>query len=134
MYKKNIKIDFFDCDPGGIIFYANAFKIAHRCYEEFLASLDLERDYFADEEHLLPIVHSESDYYKPIKSHDEITVELIVSKIGDSSFELTYMFKDKSGDEKVKVKTVHVAVSRKDFSKTGLPEDLRSKLNRHLNR
>jgi acyl-CoA thioester hydrolase/1,4-dihydroxy-2-naphthoyl-CoA hydrolase len=132
MFSSNQKIFFYDADPAGIIFYANLFKIAHAAYEEFMGHLKLDRNYFFDKDFVLPIVHTEGDFLKPIKVGDELKVEIWVSQIKKSSFELNYKFSQMNNHVAAKVKTVHVCVSKITFVKTEVPFDLKSKLRQHL--
>lgn len=131
MFNTECKVNFFDADPAGIIFYASLFKFSHAAYEELLKSLKTERDYFFDSELVLPIVHAEADYLKPIKAGDILNVNVHVSRLLKSSFELTYTFELPDRSIAAKAKTVHVAVSKNSFTKAYLPEDLYSGLSKH---
>lgn len=131
MYKTVCKVNFFDADPAGIIFYANLFRFSHAAYEDFLKSLKTERDYFFDKELVLPIVHAEADYIKPIKAGDILNITVYVSRLLKSSFELSYVFELPDGSIAARAKTVHVAVSKDSFTKALLPEDLYSGLVKH---
>lgn len=130
MKKYKDKINFYDCDPAGILFFANIYKIAHKAYESFLLDISPERDFFSDGNILLPIIHSEADYIKPLTPGNKIEIEVSVSILRQSSFELTYnvLLDD---DLCAKVKTVHVAVDKKSFSKTNLPGNLKDSLFAH---
>lgn len=132
MFNSFTKVYFFDADPAGIIFYASIFKFAHAAYEDFMRSLKLSRDFFFDEEVVLPIVHAEADYLKPLKVGDELKIDVWVSRLMKSSFELSYKFHDALLDTAATTKTVHVCVSKKDFKKTELPKELYLKLSEHL--
>lgn len=132
MFNSFTKVYFYDADPAGIIFYASIFKYAHTAYEDFMRSLKLSRDFFFDEEVVLPIVHAEADYLKPLKVGDELKIDVWVSRLMKSSFELSYKFHDTLLDTAATTKTVHVCVSKKDFKKTELPKELFVKLLEHL--
>jgi len=125
------RINFFDCDPAGILFYANIYKKAHEAYEKFLESLDLEIDFFDNDKFVLPIIHSEAEYKNVLKAGDEITVEVKVTSLRDSSFELTYFFLDENKNVKTVVKTVHVTVDKENFKKVLLDTELKTKLALH---
>lgn len=132
MFKQKIKVNFYDTDPGGIIFYANIFRYIHTAYEEFLSSLNTDINFFNDEIYILPITHTEADYLNPIKLHELLIVEVAVSDLRKSSFELSYNLSGNDEKIKVKAKTVHVCVNKKTFSKTDLPEELNSGLRKNL--
>ena len=120
MFTTKYKIAFCETDPGGILFFAEFFKIAHVAYERFFESLNLEKNYFLDDEYILPIVHSNADYLSPVKFGDELVCEVKVGKIGTTSFELVYLLmnKDKTA---AKILTKHVAVKKKGFEKAEIP-------------
>ena len=123
MFGTKVKIKFHDCDPAGIMFYANIYKLAHDLYQELLAEVP-GRDFFNDDLIALPIVKSSAEYFYPMKSGDEYSAELMVSQLRDNSFELTFLFYDNHRKVHAEVKTVHVAVDKNDFLKTALPFEL----------
>ena len=127
MFTTNYKIAFCETDPGGILFFAEFFKIAHISYERFFEHLDLDRNYFLDDKYILPIVHSSADYVSPVKFGDELKCEVKVGKIGTTSFELAYKLKNKN-IVSAKVLTKHVVVLKDNFEKSPIPEILRLRL------
>lgn len=131
MFSANIKVYFYDADPAGIIFYASIFKYVHAAYEDFMRSLHTERNFFFDQEYVLPIFHAEADYVKPIRVGDELRIDVSVSALKNSSFEINYRFY-KNDEFTALAKTVHVCVFKESFKKIELPKDLYSKLKTHL--
>lgn len=125
MFRTEVKINFFDCDPAGIMFFGNIFKVAHSAYEELLQKENLKRDYFMDSEYAIPLVHSEADFIKSIFPGENVTVQLAVTALKESSFELGYEVMNTNGELCARVKTVHVSVKKQDWQKSALPEDLK---------
>ena len=132
MFTTTYKIAFCETDPGGIVFFDEFFKIAHIAYERFFESLDLDRNYFLDDKYILPIVHSSADYVSPVKFADELSCEVKVGKIGNTSFELLHTLKNKN-NVSAKILTKHVVVLKKSFEKTSIPEILRIRLKENQN-
>ena len=131
MFTANVKVYFYDADPAGIIFYASVFKYVHAAYEDFLRSLSTERNFFFDRDYILPIMHAEADYVRPIRVGDELRIDVVVSLLKSSSFEITYRFY--IGDQfAAMAKTVHVCVLKEKFEKIELPKDFHEKLKSHL--
>ena len=130
MFRKKLRLSFYDCDPAGIIFYASIFKLAHSVYEQFLSEIVPERNFFFDKEYVLPIIHSEADYLKPLRPFDEVEIKLKVIDLRDSSFELNYIFFIDNVSY-AEVKTIHVCVNKESFNKEKLPEALTKGLGRH---
>ena len=127
MFSTNYKIAFCETDPGGILFFAEFYKIAHIAYERFFDQLDLDRNYFLDDEFILPIVHSNADYKSPVKFGDELECEVVVGAIGETSFELNYTLLNKNNIA-AKIKTKHVVVKKRKFEKSDIPISLLEKL------
>lgn len=132
MFTTKYKIAFSDTDPGGIVYFANIFKIAHIAYEQFFEQMNLKRNYFFNDDFVIPIVNSCADFINPIKFSEEVSCNLKVSEIGSSSFTLNYTITN--GTElKAKVKTVHVVVNKKNFNKAVIPDDLLNELKMNFN-
>ena len=124
MFKSEIKISFYDCDPAGILFYANLFKFAHKNYEALIENFKLSSNYFNDDNFVVPIIHTEGNYFIHMKPGDKIEVLTNVTEIRDSSFELTYKFLNKDCKLCADVKTVHVFVDKKSFEKINIPAEI----------
>lgn len=124
MFKVKRKINFYDCDPAGIIFFSKIFDHCHSAYEELINSLLLSYDYWNNDDFVVPIIHTEADYKSPLKPGNEITINVKVSLLKNSSFELSYecMFNDKIS---VSVKTVHVVLNKVGWSKVEMEKDLK---------
>jgi 1,4-dihydroxy-2-naphthoyl-CoA hydrolase len=132
MFTTKVKVYFYDADPAGIIFYASLFKYVHAAYEDMMRSLHTERDYFFDKEYILPIIHAEADYVKPIKVGDELRIDVLVSLLKNSSFELSYKFYKDDSTFTAIAKTVHVCVLKEEFKKIELPKEFYNKLKTNL--
>ena len=116
-------------DAAGILFFANQFVFIHDAYEELLRLLGFSiAETLRDGSFVVPIVHAESQYLKPLTVGDEITVTVQVAKIGETSFVLEYELFSVDGELAGKAKTVHVAVSKQKQKKIMLPEELRQAL------
>lgn len=131
MFSTKIKVNFFHADPAGIIFFSNIYNFAHSAYEEMVATGNLERDYFYNDEYGIPIIHSQADYFKPVFPGSEIIAEITVDNLKESSFELVYNFKNDSDEILAIVKTVHVFVSKYSWDKTKIPFEFNDLLLKH---
>lgn len=124
----NKKVSFYDCDPAGIIFYSKIFDYCHSAYEELIKKFNLVENYWANAEYVVPIIKSEASYLKPLKYGEDVTIELKVSQLKSSSFELEYKCKNEKGELTNAVKTVHVFVDKKSWKKTSIPSAISQKL------
>ncbi len=123
MFSTTRRIEFGMCDAAGILFFAKIFELSHSAYEEFILKSNLKLNVFDNNEFAVPIICSSSEYHNPIKLHEEIIVELNVTKIGRTSFELTANFFDAESKLKATVKTTHVFVSKSNFEKAEIPKE-----------
>lgn len=128
MFTYKTKINFYDCDPAGILFYGNIYHYCHSAYEDLIRSFKLKEDYFINEDYLVPIIKSEAFYHKSLKYSEEVTIEIKVSQLKSSSFELEYLCKNEKEERCVVVKTAHVFVDKKEWKKMEIPEEIRKGL------
>ena len=126
------KINFYDCDPAGILFYGNIFFFCHSVYEELIASFKFETNYWQNEDFVTPIINTNAEYIKPFKYGDSVNVELVVTDLRNSSFELSYKCLNQSNEVCALVKTVHVFVDKKTWKKVELISEIKDGLTAHL--
>jgi len=126
------KINFYHCDPAGILFYARLFEICHSVYEEMINSFDLEANFWQNDDYVVPIVKCEAGFFKPVRPGEEVTVELFVSQLRETSFELSYEIKNENDVSVASAKTVHVFVDRKIWKSKEIIISLRIGLSNHL--
>jgi len=123
-FRHQVIVSMNDTDAAGIIFFASQFVFAHVTYERFLESIGFSfAEALEKEPYLLPIVHAESDYLRPLKVGDRLDVELTVSNIGHTSFTLDYLFL-RDGEMVGRSRSVHVSMTKEDGKKAPLPEKL----------
>lgn len=128
MYTFHKKINFYDCDPAGILFYAKVYEICHAAYEAMIESFSIGEDYWNNEEFIVPVINSSASYHKPIKYGEEVIININVSNLRSSSFELNYEVRNSKGEKCVVVNTVHVFVNKKTWKKMDIIERVREGL------
>jgi YbgC/YbaW family acyl-CoA thioester hydrolase len=132
MFVVKKRINFFDCDPAGIFFFARVYELCHSAYEEMIESFKLEEDYWTNENFIVPILKSEASYHKPVKYGESVTVGISVSSLRESSFELNYELKNGNDELCTKVKTVHIFIDRKTWKKKDIAKEVRIGLEKNL--
>jgi len=124
MYKYKTKIKLYHTDAANLIFYSNLFNLAYECLEEFLESSDFSVLKIINEgKVLMPVVHAEADYIKPMRLGDKIEIQLSLGFVGKSSYKLNYDFYNESKNKVAHVKTAHVLISASDYKPVKLPEE-----------
>ncbi len=132
MFQFKRRINFYDCDPAGILFYGRIYKLCHEAYEVMLESLNFKESFWENKNFAVPIIHSEAKYRKPLLSGDTATIEISVTILKKSSFELTYLCKNGKGEVTNNVRTVHVFVNKTDWKKTNITDEIKKGLEKHL--
>ena len=132
MFTHKTKINFYDCDPAGILFYGRVFELCHQAYEAMIDGFDLEEDYWNNPEYIVPVLNAESHYRKPMKYGEIISIELKVSTLKSSSFELTYAFVNEASEICCEAKTVHVFADKNNWKKTAMNKKISDGLSRYL--
>ena len=134
-FEHAMQVRFQDVDAAGVLFFGRVYDYSHVAYEEFWASLGVDRAWvFSKAEFLIPIAHSEADYRKPIRHGERITIRLVVARLGRASFSLAYRIAGPGGvdDVRAEVRTVHAFVAKDTMKPIPIPDDLRVLLLRHL--
>src|SRR5690348_3828141 len=120
IYRTTVRLK--DTDATGVLYFSEQFKFCLEAFEEFLkeAGYPLQR-LIHTSPFLIPIVHAEGDYLAPLLVDDPIEVHLSVSRIGTSSFTLSYLL-HKNSAQVGKVSIVHTSISKSTQKSIPLPE------------
>lgn len=128
-FQTEFQAHFDDCDPAGIVFFANHFKLAHRAIEEFVVEAGIEwKDWFQSDQYGAPLIHAEADYKTPMLQGQKFHAKVRLIKIGESSVEFETTFEKTNGDICSVVKTVHVFINTSSMKKQNIPDNIRKKL------
>ncbi|MEW5796891.1 MAG: thioesterase family protein [Candidatus Zixiibacteriota bacterium] len=128
-YTYHTTIKLYDTDAAGIVFFGNYFRLAHDVYQTFLEEHGIRfADVLGEGRLLLPIVHAEADYTKPLVVGDKVAITLNCAGISTHSFVLDYEMMRDGSLSAGKVSTVHVLIDRASNTKTPLPDKLRRAL------
>lgn len=133
MFTYQYQIKFSDCDPAGIMFFGNIFKICHDAFEELLVNEEIAEKYFSRSEHLFPVYTAKSSFVKKMELHKVIYLLVRCGEIRDNSFSLIYTIVDSDGNELASIDTVHISLNAGNGSKAALPDYLIDVLMRHQN-
>ena len=104
-------ITFRDADPAGVLFFARYLALAHDAYEEFLASRGVSfRSQLTEGLFILPIIHAECDYRRPLWIGDRATLRVTIVEIKRRTFTVAYELLTPEGKRAATCRTVHAAV------------------------
>src|SRR5689334_7085523 len=114
MFTRKIRLRLYETDATGVLYFPQQLRMAQETLECFLEAAGPSLGgWLKESKYLLPVVHAESDYYKPIQVGDEIEIRLSVAKIGDTSFTLSTEFILAGDILGGKTSIVHVVIDRK---------------------
>ena len=131
VYQHKLTVPFQDIDAAGVVFYAHLFRYAHEAYEHFMQRIGCSlHELLAEGSYLLPLVHAEADYRRPLRHADKLQIELRLKRLGRTSFTLGYRILGEDQLEHASLKTVHVVLDRTTQRPLTLPDSLREALHR----
>jgi len=124
IYIRRVRLE--DTDAVGVIFFTNQLKFSMESFEELLISKDITIDQMVlKKDYLLPIVHTEGDFFIALRQGDLLEIETYVSHIGTSSFSISSTLRKKGSKEIAgTAKIVHVAISKITEKSLPIPQEV----------
>ncbi len=129
MFTHDSAVRLYHTDAAGRLFFGHAFFLAHDAFEAFAerAGLGVGR-LLAEAPYLLPVVHAEADYARPLGVDGAVKVLLECERIGEGSFTLLYAITGGDGTVSCTLRVVHAAIDKKTGATRPLPEEVRAAL------
>lgn len=125
-------LTFRDADPAGIMFFGNIFGLAHDVYEEFIVAAGYAyTEWFGKHDFIIPIRQTEAQFLAPFYPGQTYNVAVVVGKLGQTSFQMKYVF-SKGEKSHAIVTMVHTVADRKTFQKMPVPDLIRERLAPYL--
>ena len=123
---KSLFITFYEADLGGVVFFANTFKLAHRFIESFIVDQGISwKIWFNNSDWAVPLKHASCEYMRPLFAGKDCTGQVTLAKLGRSSMAFeTRLLQD--GKVCAVVKTVHVFVCLKTRTKMEVPKVIKA--------
>ena len=124
IYRRTIRVQ--DTDATGVLYFANQLQIALEAFEEFLLTQGFSfGEMVRKNQFLLPIVHTEGDFFAPLTLGDQVEVHLSFSKIGTTSITHTSeLFKQ--GHRVGTASIVHVVYCPNKGEAIPIPKELKT--------
>ena len=134
-YTSTRRVDFPMVDMAKIVYYPRFWDLAHRFYEEsWEHSCGIHyNDILSERRIAFPLVHSEAEFLNPISYGDNVQCTITVPRIGNTSIEWHYEFRNQDGILCWKAKQVTVCTSMDEVkSKIPVPDWMRSGLEERM--
>jgi YbgC/YbaW family acyl-CoA thioester hydrolase len=127
MFTTSILVRFGDLDAAGIAYYPNLVNFLHEAFEDFFAGHvgrpypEVFRDGLA-----FPTVKIEMEFLSPVHYGDRVTINVVVERVGRSSFQVRYQG-SVEGRAVFDARNTAVVVDLATFKPTPLPPWLRDR-------
>jgi 4-hydroxybenzoyl-CoA thioesterase len=92
-HRRNVRIEWSDCDPAGIVFYPRYFSMFDHSTVLLLEAVIgvTKRDlYKAHQFDGYPVIESRAQFLIPTRFCDDVEIETSVTKVGRTSFQLQH--------------------------------------------
>lgn len=128
-------IRFHETDAAGVVYFANVITLCHEAYEAALMAegFNLALFFSAAGDVAVPIVHAQTDFYRPMRCGDRIKIRLVPKQLNDTSFEISYTLYPHSDDLPddpqtkrliAKALTRHVCIQPVAQKRQALPDEI----------
>ena len=127
------RVDFPMVDLARIVYYPRFWDMAHRFYEEsWEYSCGMHYNHILSERRIgFPLVHSEAEFLHPLSYGDTVHCTITVPRVGNTSIEWHYEFRNQEGTLCWKAKQITVCTSMYDLkSKIPVPDWMREGLSK----
>ena len=125
-------VQFFHCDPAGIVFYPQYFYILSESKEDFLMHIGHPMHRMINEQRRgWPMVRLETDFKRRSRYGDRIEVDIELFKLGTASLGLQYTIRGEDG-ERLFAKSTIVLTDLDTGQPVPIPHDMRGALAPYL--
>jgi len=116
----------YDTDAAGILYFGSQFRFVHEAFESMIDEMGINfRTLVENESFMIVIAHAESDYLQPVRVGDILEITSKITRIGTTSFTISYTLSFQDRTVCGKAQTVHVSIDKKTRNKIPLPEKLK---------
>lgn len=132
-YQREVLVRFAHCDPAGIVFYPRYFEMINGVVEDWFDDA-LEANFASllfDRNLSTPTVHFTVDFLARSMMGDRLTFELIVTRFGNSSFDLAITASCR-GEIRMRIKQTLLFTDADAKRACSIPEDLREGMERYI--
>lgn len=119
----SFQLSYGDCDTVGIAYFAIYYPWMERAYSTWLYAHGIRAGELVDQLGILTVgVHSECTYKAMVRVFDELTIWLVLDRVGSSSYTIGYDFV--RGDEVVTHGTMTFVCRSPEGGKAAIPDKL----------
>lgn len=127
-WSKNLFITFDEMDSGGVVYFANTLKIAHKFIESFIVDKGIPwNTWFNNPEWVVPIKTAHCNYTHPILAGKNALGTIFIKDSGFSSISFETQLQQDNRICAV-ASTLHIFIHPVNMKKQAIPETIKSKL------
>ena len=131
IYSRTYRVYWSETDAALMMHFSNFFRVCERTEEEFLASLGITQRGSPGSRLLMPRVHAECDYKRPLRPGDDYRVDIVDVVLGKSSITYVYeIYNLTSGQLAATCKIVTVSYDERGDRAVEIPKEVREALMR----
>ena len=120
-------ISLSDSDISGLIYFPKIFDISVQVLEAFLESKQLPLRQFFQKGIQMPIVQALANFHSPLYFGEQIEINLLINRLGNSSISLRYQFLNSKGNLCAETTITHVTVDKNNQSQSiVIPKELQA--------
>ena len=128
MFKYNTRVRLRDTDAFGLIYFTEQLNYCVEAFQEFLIEKDIAiADNPKASPFVLPVVHCQSDFVKPLGLNDSVEVVIKNITTGTTSITLDYII-NKDDTQVGSATTVHVCIDNKTGKSMPVPQKFKDSI------
>jgi len=132
-FSRQLQCHFDQCDPAGVLFYGQAFTIAHQTIECFLQHIGISwKDWFDSPNWVIPVRQTEANFTHKLVAGEKFKAILQVFKSTKTNVGFQVRLVNEKGDTCAVVQSIHVFVSKGSGKKTSISKEFIHRMNRYL--
>jgi 4-hydroxybenzoyl-CoA thioesterase len=132
-FSVEVPIRFSNCDPAGIVYFPEFFDLINSLVEDwFTIGMDTSYADLMMRAHIgTPTIDIQCEFIKPCRYGERLTLELAVTKLGRTSFQLAETG-TVAGELRWRTRHVLCFLSTETYRPVAIPEGLREKMSRFM--
>src|SRR3990172_5808524 len=132
-FRVEVPIRFSNCDPAGIVYFPEFFDLINSLVEDwFTIGMDTSYADLMMRAHIgTPTIDIQCEFIKPCRYGERLTLELAVTKLGRTSFQLAETG-TVAGELRWRPRHVLCFLSTETYRPVAIPEALREKMSRFM--
>lgn len=127
IFESKCVVRMHDTDATGVIYFNQVFRFACNLFEEALDAKGFDlKGAIENNDLVFPIVACSSEYFKPLRLSEKLTISLFLQNLGEKSFSLlSKFFIEKEGSLASQVLITHACVSKTTQKACVIPDYLK---------